>query len=189
MPIIHARVSEQAAEYLEEWADAVGAPVEDIAGDCVERVVEDDVDDKPRVTVDAPEGFDDPAEANPRMSRDTDDAKTLSEYVDEVPAAWCVTLRIPDDTDKARKAYAAHPLYHAAVKVAARNAVGDPDAVDNEDVDEVLRSGTSYRIPVSLLSGMGHDPKETATALSNELDDVADGFDTGIGFGGVGPWP
>lgn len=183
MPIIHARVSEQAAEYLEEWADAVGAPVEDIAGDCVERVAEADVE-----TTDDLFEPDDPAEANPRMSRDTDDAKTLSEYVDEVPAAWCVTLRIPDDTDKARKAYAAHPVYHAAVQVAARNTVGDPDAVDNEDVDEVLRSGTSYRIPVSLLSGMGHDPKETATALSNELDDVADGFDTGIGFGGVGPW-
>lgn len=35
MPIIHADVDEDTAAYLEEWAEAVGCGVHDVAGDAI----------------------------------------------------------------------------------------------------------------------------------------------------------
>lgn len=190
MPIIHARVPEDVAEYVDEWADAVGAPVEDIAGDCITRTVEDadDVDhraddhvpDPPSVTVDDlfADEREHTADDNDRLT-DTDDeadVATLHHYRRQVPASWCVTLRIPRVTDTARKAYAGHPIFHAAVDVVARTAVGDAGTVDREDIDGILRRehGTTFDIPISLLSGVGHDPEDTAEQIEDALAAIVD---------------
>lgn len=178
MPIIHARVDDDTAEYVEEWAEAVGAPVEDIAGDCIDRVVDDDYEAKPSVTVSNPFAPDEDghtADDNPRMGEPKEPA-TLHHYRRQVPDEWCATLRIPRVTDTARKAYATHPLFHMAVDVVARTAVGEPGDVNREDVDGILRRehGTTFDIPVSLLSGVGHDPEDTAEAIENAFSAIVD---------------
>ena len=189
MPIIHARVDTDTAEAVEAWAGAVGAPVEDIAGDCIDRVVDDDrdTDDPPNVTVNDPFDDEHTADDNDRLSDgDENDVATLHHYRRQVPSSWCVTLRIPDDTETARSAYGGHPIFHAAVDVVARTAVGDGSSIERDDVDTILRreAGSSFDIPVSLLFGVGHDPEDTADALTDALDDVANGGNGG-GMGGV----
>lgn len=39
--IIHAKVSEDTEEWLEEWADAVGCSIADVAGDALEQYREE----------------------------------------------------------------------------------------------------------------------------------------------------
>lgn len=190
MAIIHARAPDAVAEYVEEWADAVGAPTEDVAGDCIAQIVEDEGKDAAAQVglVDVEFDFEHTADDNPRMSTDDDsDVATLHDYRRQVPSSWCVTLRIPDDTVTAQKAYGGHPIFHAAVDVVARTEVGENGSVDRQDVDGILRRdhGVKFDIPVSLLTGVGHDPEDTADALTDALSAVhEDDFDA---FGG-GVW-
>lgn len=41
MPLIHAEVTDEAVEYLEEWAEAVGCERHHVAGDAIDNYLRD----------------------------------------------------------------------------------------------------------------------------------------------------
>lgn len=164
MPILHVRVPEGVAEYVEEWADAVNAPVEDIAGDCVVRVVEGDGEWDGKTLRN---------DVDPRSdgSDDADDLSGLAGLRAKVPPEWCIDFEVPKEPADAHRAHQTDPLFATAVAVVARYEAGEEGRVDEDDVDAVLhgKAGRRHGIPVSLLSGVGKDPEEVADLISKQL--------------------
>lgn len=102
-------------------------------------------------------------------------AKTLADYREQFHRSEIVTLRIPEDPDEASELTATDPIFHGAVRIAARYGVGTPGELTQESLDAVVNGNAGYRIriPVHLLTA--GEPRSVAPEVDDHLRTVVEG--------------